>query len=110
MPFRERIAHRLGWLKQAFALDAGPLQLTEDEQAMVDRVCREVIRRRMTVPALMFLESVRPLNFIGAQTLHFFAPFVSVLTDSREHEAFARLLEHRRFIDYLCKRLEALDE
>lgn len=98
------------WLKHAFALEPpGPAEPTEPQRAAIDRVLRLVVARELTTPALMFLESVRPLNYLSAQTLHFFSPFVSALGDARAWDEFAQFLERRGAIDFLCQRLEELD-
>ena len=39
--------------------------LTEHEAQIMHRLAAKVVEWRMTVPAILFLESVRPLNFIG---------------------------------------------
>ena len=98
------------WLKHAFAIDKpGPVQPTPEQQPVVDRICGEIVRRRMAAPAILFLESLRPLNFIGAQALHFLSPFVTAVVDSNAHGHLADFLEHRGSIDYLCDRIEELD-
>ena len=98
------------WLKHAFAVDSpGPVHPTPDQQAAVDAVCRQIVKRHMATPALAFLEMSRPLNYVGSQTLHFFAPFLSVLTRGQGHRHFAAFLEHRGSIDYLCGRIEELE-
>jgi hypothetical protein len=100
----------LAWLKHAFAVDAeGPAEPTAEQRDAVERVCREIVRRHLTMPALAFLEMSRPLNYLGAQALHFFAPFVSVLTDSQGHRHFAAFLEQRGSVEFLCRRLEDLE-
>ena len=98
------------WLKHAFAVDApGTAEPTMEQRGAADAVCREIVRRRLTTPALLFLEMSRPLNYLGAQALHFFAPFVSVLTTGDGHRHFARFLEQRGSVDFLCARLEQLE-
>ena len=98
------------WLKHAFAVDPpGPAEPTPEQAAAVDLVCRQVVKRHLTTPTLLFLEMSRPLNFIGAQVLHFFGPFLSVLTSRQGHRHFAAFLEHRGAIDYLCRRIEELE-
>lgn len=98
------------WLKHAFAVDSPePVQPTPEQQAAVDAVCRQVVKRHLATPALAFLEMSRPLNYVGSQTMHFFAPFLSVLTQSQGHRHFAAFLEHRSSIDYLCQRIEELE-
>ena len=98
------------WLKHAFAVDPpGPAEPTDEQRGSVDKVCAEIVRRRLTTPTLLFLEMSRPLNCLSAQALHFFAPFVEVLTDSAAHRHFAAFLEQRGSVDYLCRRIEELE-
>ena len=98
------------WLKHAFAVDPpGPAKPTEPQAAAVDIICREIVSRHLTTPALMALEMSRPLSYIGSQALHCFSPFVSALTDSDRHEHFAQFLEHRGSIEYICQRIEELE-
>ncbi|MDA1017103.1 MAG: hypothetical protein O3A00_21920, partial [Planctomycetota bacterium] len=77
---------------------------------IVDRLSREVVRRHLTTPALMALEMSRPLNFLGAQTMHFFTPILSSITDTTGYSRFAEFLEQRGSIDYLCEQLEAAEQ
>jgi len=97
------------WLRVAFFIEpSGPALPTDAERDVIDRVCGVVVRRGLVTPALVFLESVRPLNYVSAQTLHFFAPFISALGDTQSFNEFAHFLERRGAIDYLCQRLEEL--
>jgi hypothetical protein len=76
---------------------------------LIDRVCGEVVRRRLSAPALLVLEMSRPLNYLSAQVLHFFHPFLTVLVDAAGYEQFTRFLERRGSMDYLAGRIEALE-
>lgn len=98
------------WLKHAFAVEPdGPAEPTDAEQAIAVRVCREIVRRRMTTPALTFLEICRPLNYLGAQAMHFFGPVVTALVERDGYRTFAGFLERRGSIDYLCRQIEAIE-
>lgn len=98
------------WLKHAFAVEKpGPTEPTDAQRPAVERMCREIVRRRLSTPALFALEMVRPLNYIGAQAMHVFAPFISVFTDSDSHRNFAEFLEHRGSIEFICRRIEVLE-
>jgi hypothetical protein len=98
------------WLQHAFAVDPpGPAEPTVEQRAAVDAICREIVRRHLSTPALLFLEMSRPLNYIGSQTLHFFQPMIGVLTDSKGPEHFALFLEKRGSIEYICRRIEHLE-
>lgn len=99
------------WLKHAFAVDPpGPAEPTPEQKSAVDKVCAEIVRRHLTMPALVFLESSRPLNFLGSQAMHFFMPIVSAITDSRGPQHFAEFLSRRGSIDYLCRRIEDYED
>lgn len=99
-----------GWkakLRHAFAVeDPEAFEPTDREREIVQRICREIVRRRMTTPALMLLEMSRPLNYLGAQALHFFQPFASVLVDPRAWEEFAALVEKRGSVEFVCRTIE----
>jgi len=96
------------WLKHAFAVDPpGPAEPTEAQKQAIDRVADEVVRRGLATPTLMALEMSRPLNFIGSQAMHFFTPFVSVFANTQGYRDFAKFLEHRGAISYICGVIEA---
>lgn len=96
----------LNWLKHAFAVNTHPAPPTDEQQRQVDHLAREIARRQLSMPALAFLEMSRPLNYLGAQAMHFFSPILSAVLDAQGYEAFARFLERRDAIDILCQRIE----
>jgi len=100
----------VSWLRHAFAIDPpGPAAPDEAQRAIVERLAAEVVRRRLTAPALLALELGRPLNYLSAQTLHFFQPFLSVIGDAAALDAFTRFIEQRGSVDYISGRIEAAE-
>ena len=98
------------WLKHAFAVETRKsLDVTPRQAELVERLCEEIVRRRMVAPALLVLETGRPLNFVASQAMHFFEPVVRGLFDSTGIREFANFLEQRGSIDYLLDRLEERD-
>lgn len=99
------------WLKHAFAIPTeGPFEPTEDQRVVVDRFCRLVVERGLATPAMVFLESVQPLNYVSAQTLHFFGPILSAVADPQICQSIAEFLENRGSVDYLCRQIDALSK
>lgn len=96
-------------LKHAFAVDTHPHPPTPAERELVERVAQEIVRRQMTAPALAALEMSRPLNYLGAQALHFCAPIASLFVDAAEYQRFARFLERRDAMELLAQRIETLE-
>lgn len=98
------------WLKHAFAIDPpGPAEVTQTQRLLIDKLCAEVVRRRLTTPALLMLEMYRPFNYVSAQLLHFFQPIVAIITDTDGYQQFALFLEQRGSIDYLVERIETIE-
>lgn len=85
-------------------------RLSPEDRALLTRVAVFVVRRRMTAPAILFLESVRPLNFIGSQTMLFLAPFVKAFLNMREYEQIQQILENRESISAFVDLLEEEEE
>ena len=98
------------WLKHAFAVEPrGPAIPSKKQTAAIDAVCREIVRRQMTLPAQMMLESSAPLHFVTGQLLRFVEPFLGVLLDPESVREFASFLEKRGAVEYLCRRLGELE-
>lgn len=98
------------WLAHAFAVERPEdFVPTVEQQQIADRICREIIRRDMVTLAILSLETCRPLNYIGSQAIHFFAPFLSFLVDPKAQNIFADFLEKRGSIEWMCQRLETLN-
>ncbi len=98
------------WLKHAFATGPAQAELTVQQKDVVDRVCHAVVARKMTTPALAFLEMSRPLNYISSQAIHFFTPLLSAITDTKGVECFATVLERRDAVEILCTRIEEIEK
>ena len=108
---RDRKTGRLTtWLKHAFAVDPpGPAIPNDVQRRTIEKLCGEVVRRQLTVPALLMLEMSRPLNSVSAQVLHFFQPIATAVVSSNDYHELASFLEQRGSIDYFILRIETLD-
>lgn len=86
-------------------------ELLPEDQALIDRLAAWVCVRRLETPAVLFLESVRPLSFVGAQAMHFLEPFARAVFNASDYERLARLLERRSNLELLVHAIErAADE
>jgi len=73
----------------------------------MQRVADAIVKRGMAAPAMIFLESMGPMNFLGSQALHFFTPVLDLAFNAGEVEQVARLLERRDTIARLILLIEA---
>ena len=64
----------------------------------------------MTVPAILLLESVKPLSFLGSQALLFFEPMVRAFFSVPDYDRVASLLERRESLEALLVRIEAKED
>jgi extradiol dioxygenase family protein len=82
---------------------------TEEQIEAVDRVARFLVRFGMTVPAVLAIESMRPLGFVGSQFMHLLTPSIGVFLTTDQWNALASLLEKRRGVDVILDRIELID-
>ncbi len=83
--------------------------LNEKELAVVSKLITIIHKRRLTIPATLFLESVQPINYIGSQMMVFFRPFLTYFFTTAEYDAFQGLLEKRQGIKRIIEELEKID-
>jgi hypothetical protein len=76
---------------------------------VLEKVAKKVVQWQMAVPAIMFLEMVKPLNYIGAQTMVFFEPIVNSVFTFKDYDTFRIALERRENIENLLQKIEAHD-
>jgi hypothetical protein len=97
------------WLRNAFAIEPpGPAVPTDEEREVVERLAAAIVRRGMTSPALLLLESSRPLNFLGSQLLLFLGPVADLVLRGPGHRILQQFLERRGSVEYICRRIETL--
>jgi hypothetical protein len=87
--------------REAFAT-APAEPLTPADLALLERAADAIVQRSMATPALLFLESVGPMNFLGSQALHFLTPILQVVFPQRDVERIAALLERRETLSRLA--------
>jgi len=80
------------------------------EKEIVDKIALAVVKRRLSVPAVLFIEVMKPLNFLGAQALNFFGPIIeSLLKKENRYYDFTAFLEDRENIEKILLRIEELE-
>mgnify|MGYP001619455196 CR=1 FL=1 len=94
------------WFDHAFACGGGPDELLEADRAILARVSEQVVKRRMATPAILFLESMRPLNFVGSQVMHFLKPFLTLVFTETDITHLAQALEKRASVPFLVDIIE----
>lgn len=99
----------MSWWKHAFAVEPeGPLDPTPEQRAVVDEFCTRIVERGLALPAILFLESSRPLGPLAAQSLLLLQPWFELALPREQLALFTKFLDRRGSFDFLCQRLETL--
>ena len=82
--------------------------MTDADATTLDELADAIARRHLATPALFFLESMRPLSFVGSQMMVFLRPMVAMVwTSPQRWDQLQRVLEERGSVEELARRLEA---
>ncbi len=81
--------------------------IPEDEQhALLEKLAQWIVRRNLTTPAILFLETGKPLNFLGSQLLIAFSPFVQAFFKGEQYHKLALILEKDENVELLLQLIE----
>ena len=90
-----------------FETDVFESGVTDERRTeLIGKIAKKVVDMRMVVPAILFLESVKPLSFIGSQVMVFFQPFFRAFFSVREYDEIAVILEDRENVERLILAIE----
>jgi len=93
-----------------FELDIFERGISDERRTeLIDKIAKKIVDMRMTVPAILFLESVKPLSFIGSQVMVFFQPIFRTFFSLHEYDEIALMLEERGNVERLILAIERID-
>ena len=85
-------------------------EIPQDEQReLLEKIAMQVVKRRLTAPAILFLEMCKPLNFLGSQVLIALNPFVQAVFNTAEYQKFALIIEKDANVELLIRLIEEFD-
>ncbi len=102
-----RIARIRQSLRHAFSMESPLGPLTEADRELLRTLAVAIARRRMVTPAVLFLESLRPLSYMGSQAMGFLKPFLTPFFNPERYERLADILERREGIEALVQAIES---
>jgi hypothetical protein len=86
-----------------------PEDIADVDFSLLVSLAKKIVQRRLGVPAIFFLESAKPLNYVGSQAMVFFGPLVRILFESPNYYRYTELLEDRRTIELLLLMIEEFE-
>jgi hypothetical protein len=78
----------------------------DEEEALIEKAATEIEKRKLEVPAVVLLESHKPLAFIGSQSAIAFAPFLAPFLGFDFVNNYSRLFAKRENVEKLLVRIE----
>ncbi len=81
-----------------------------EQQALLEKLAQWIVRRNLTTPAILFLETGKPLNFLGSQLLIAFSPFVQAFFKGEQYHKIALILEKDENVELLLQYIEQSEE
>jgi len=84
-------------------------ELTPHQEEILTKIAQKVVSWKMSVPAILFLESVKPLNYVGSQMMAFFEPMFQALFSWKDYDEVRNMMEERGTVERLLQRIEQLD-
>ena len=86
-------------------------EVTEERKKfLINKIAQKVVDYRLAPVAIVFLESSKPISFLGNQFLIFMQPFYRAIFSYREYEEVTAMLEDRNNIELLIREIERLEE
>jgi len=80
--------------------------LSTEDEALLERLATRVVELRMEVPAILALETAKPVNVIASQALIFFEPLIQSVFGFAGYRRFTTLIERRDVMESLLTRIE----
>jgi len=84
-----------------------------EEDAVMEKFAKKVVEWRMAVPAILFIESGKPLNYIASQAMvvaqPFAQPMLEMIFNFQEYDIFRQALERRENVENVLQKIEKYD-
>jgi hypothetical protein len=84
----------------------GQMPSPERQKELLAKIADQIVKRKMTTPAILFFESVKPLSFVGSQALVFLQPIIQAFLNRREYDEIVLMMEERENVEKLLLEIE----
>ena len=81
-------------------------EITKEEEQLLEKIAKKIVKRRLSVPVIMILETFRPAGYISMQYLAFLEPYIKAIINIKEIDIFRKAIEKRKGIELLIKKIE----
>jgi len=85
-------------------------ELQEEELELFDRLAKEIVTRQMTVPALMIIETFKPLNWVGSQLMLLLEPIAVYIFSVKQFQVLRRAFQKRESMEVFATKIEEAEK
>ena len=83
---------------------------TDAERTLMQQAADGLVKRRCAVPAMLFLETVSPMNMVSASMLHMLSPLWRSVLPASRIDQLAALLERRESVPEFISIIDQTEE
>jgi len=87
-----------------------PDPIAAADRELIERLAARIVELRMEVPAILALETGKPLSLLAGQTMTFFEPMALALFRFPDYRRFATLVENREALEAMTQAIERRSE
>ena len=84
------------------------IPISQSDRKLISDLAQKIVKHGMAVPAILFLEMVKYMSFIGSQLMVFFGPVITVFIQSQSYYRITHLLEERQNVEFLILEIQLL--
>jgi len=81
-------------------------KLTEEELEIIEKNAKFIVSKGMGTVAILFIDSMAPLSFVGSQLLHIANPVLTLIPYFKDFDKVAAMMEDKDNVDYFLTRVE----
>ncbi|MBI3038665.1 hypothetical protein HYY75_06410 [bacterium] len=81
----------------------------EEIDSFIQTFAKEIVRRKMSVPAVIALEMAKPLSFLGHSACVVMGPLIEMVFDPKKIEKMTSILSERCHIERLLETIETME-
>lgn len=89
---------------------AAAMELSADDRALLQDTAARIVGARMAVPAMMFLETVSPMNYVSSAMLRVMSPAWRTFVPASRIDQVAKLLERRDAIPTFIRMIDEAED
>ena len=78
----------------------------KEKNEILDKLATKIVQLNLETISIIFLESIKPLSFVGNQLLVLFRPFWGAFFPIGSYDKYKALLEERENVEILIRKIE----